>query len=206
MKIKITKKYPYGIEEFKTDKITELGLKIIAEIKTSDIQADNHTMNAFLDVINKKCDDNHIWFLFGSNDKTSWIPLQAASKTNNVTEEIRNDFLCMFPYNRDNSTKSWDSHFYESVMEIDYGLERKCQKYRKIKDMCEWLGIAIYENEDQLVDFNDGSGINKFQKVECDIALKLKPLLWNPAGKEFTYLKSKDKTVLQAEDLNNAEN
>jgi len=191
MKIKVEKEYPYGITEFKPNQIKDFGLKVIAEIEASEIQADNQNMRKFFYTIKKKCSDKHIWILFGSNDKNSWIPLQAASKTKNVAEEIRNDFLCMIPYNRDNSTKSWDSHFYKSVMDIDYGRERKYQKYRKIRNMCKWLGIAIFENENKLEEVNDNSGISKYQKAECDIAFELKPMLWNPAGKEFTYLKHK---------------
>ena len=212
MKIKVEKEYPYRITEFKPNQIKDFGLKVIAEIESSEIQYDNQNLNTFFYTIEKECKDKHIWILFGSKDKKSWIPLQAGSKTKNVTEEIRNDFSCMFPYDEKKNKKSWNSCFYKSVMEIDYGLERKYQKYRQIKDMCKWLGIAIFVNESKLKDVNDGSGISKYQKAECDIAVKLKPLLWNPAPNSSTgqgeraYLKSKHNLVLQKVDLNNGKN
>ena len=88
-------------------------------------------------------------------------------------------------------SKPWNSYFYKSVMDIEYGSDLQCQKYGKIKGMCNFLAIAILENEKSLKGKKNGSDISDYQKVECDIAYKLKPLLWNPIGKEFTYLKSK---------------
>lgn len=148
-----------------------------------------------LNNIKNECADSHIWVLYGSNDKENWIPLQAASRSSeNIVSEIRTDFLCMTPFDEARDSKNWDSYFYNSVMQIRYGSDTKCQKYQKMKNMCNYLAIAILISEESLDEDEKVKDriISKYQKKECDIALKIKPLFWNPAGKEFTYIKSID--------------
>ena len=57
--------------------------------------------------------------------------------------------------------------------------------------------FTILIDENQLDENLDSKNriISKYQEKECDIALNIKPLFWNPSGKEFTYINSKiDKT------------
>lgn len=140
--------------------------------------------------IDQKCKNSHVWALYGSIDNSNWIPLQVASKREkNVISEIKSDFLCMTSYDKERDLKDWNSYFYTSVMKVKYGFDVKCQKYQKMREMCKYLAVAILSDEESLAEL-DNEIISKYQKKECDIALKVKPLFWNPAGREFTYINS----------------
>lgn len=198
MKSNVENGFPYGLNQYNESEISKIGLKIIHIIETTKIKYDSSELNELLYNIKNECADSHIWVLYGSNDKENWIPLQAASRSSeNVVSEIRTDFLCMTPFDEVRDLKNWDSYFYNSVMQIRYGSDAKCQKYQKIKNMCTYLAIAILISEESLDEDGEVKDriISKYQKKECDIALKIKPLFWNPAGKEFTYIKSIDSSL-----------
>ena len=189
------KKEPNELSEFKSKEINELGLNIVAEIEASDISYKNNALHEFFRTVSKKCNKKNVWVLFGSNDKETWYPLQAAS-AKNIVKEIKDDFKCMLPYDKKQDKPKWDSYFYKNVMEIDYGLERKCQKYRKIREKYKFFAIAVLKNEEGLEEkIEPNFGINGYQKAECDLACKLKPLLWNPNPftNEKGYLESEEK-------------
>lgn len=195
MKLNVENGFPYGLNQYNESEISKIGLKIIHIIETTKIKYNSSELNELLNNIKNECADSHIWVLYGSNDKENWIPLQAASRSSeNIVSEIRTDFLCMTPFDEARDSKNWDSYFYNSVMQIRYGSDTKCQKYQKMKNMCNYLAIAILISEESLDEDEKVKDriISKYQKKECDIALKIKPLFWNPAGKEFTYIKSID--------------
>ena len=188
----------YGLNQYNESQISEIGLKIIYTIETTKIKYNSSELNDLFDNIKNKCANSHIWTLYGSDNKENWIPLQVASRNSgNVVSEIRGDFLCMTPFDEARDLKNWNSYFYNSVMQIRYGFDAKCQKYQKMKNMFKHLAIAILISEESLDE--DGKSkdriISKYQKKECDIALKIKPLFWNPAGKEFIYIKSINSSV-----------
>lgn len=198
MKLNVENGFPYGLNQYDESEISKIGLKIIHIIETTKIKYNSSELNELLNNIKNECADSHIWVLYGSNDKENWIPLQAASRSSeNVVSEIRTDFLCMTPFDEARDSKNWDSYFYNSVMQIRYGSDAKCQKYQKMKNMCNYLAIAILISEESLDEDEKVKDriISKYQKKECDIALKIKPLFWNPAGKEFTYIKSIDSSL-----------
>ena len=193
MKSNIENRFPYGSNQYEESEISRIGLKIIHTIETTKIKYNSAELNNLFNDIQEKCADSHIWVLYGSDNKEHWIPLQVASRNSgNVVSEIRTDFLCMTPFDEARDLKNWDSYFYKSVMQIKYGSDAKCQKYQKMKDMCNYLAIAILESEESLDEDKKVKDqmLSKYQKKECDIALRIKPLFWNPAGKEFTYIKS----------------
>lgn len=197
MKLNVETKLPYDINQYDEKEINEMGLKIIHIIETSKIEYNTKELKMLFVDIKEKCVNSHVWVLYGSDNKEKWIPLQAASKNSkNVISEIRRDFLSMTSFDEKRDLKNWNSYFYNSVMEIRYGYDSKCQKYQKMKNMCNYLAIAILDpdKEKSLIEnekVKDGI-ISKYQKIECDIALDIKPLFWNPAGKEFTYINSLD--------------
>ncbi len=190
MQLIVEENFPYGLSIYKKEQIEEIGLKMIdSSIQASDIEYDTEAMSTFFSDIEINCKKHHVWALFGSNDKTNWIPLQAASCTaGDVVNEIKKDFLCMTSIEA-RDTKTWNSYFFKSVMNIDYGLDSKCQKYREIKKLCKYFSIAVLVNESELEGCSDNL-VTKYQKAECNIALTVKPLLWKPFGKEYTYLNS----------------
>lgn len=193
MKSNIENRFPYGSNQYKESEISRIGLKIIHTIETTKIKYNSAELNNLFNDVQEECADSHIWVLYGSDNKENWIPLQVASRNSgNVVSEIRTDFLCMTPFDEARDLKNWDSYFYKSVMQIKYGSDAKCQKYQKMKDMCNYLAIAILESEESLDEDKKVKDqmLSKYQKKECDIALQIKPLFWNPAGKEFTYIKS----------------
>ena len=193
MKLNVENCFPYGLNQYNESEISKIGLKIIHTIETTKIKYNSFELNELLNNIKKECVHSHVWVLYGSDNKEDWIPLQVASTiSENVVREIRTDFLCMTPFDEVRDSKNWDSYFYNSVMKIRYGFDAKCQKYQKMKNMCNYLAIAILINEESLDEDEKVKNriISKYQKIECDIALKIKPLFWNPAGKEFTYIKS----------------
>ncbi len=198
MKLNVENGFPYGLNQYNESEISKIGLKIIHIIETTKIKYNSSELNELLNNIKNECADSHIWVLYGSNDKENWIPLQAASRSSeNIVSEIRADFLCMTPFDEARDSKNWNSYFYNSVMQIRYGSDAKCQKYQKMKNMCNYLAIAILSSEESLDEDEKVKDriISKYQKKECDIALKIKPLFWNPAGKEFTYIKSIDSSL-----------
>ena len=188
MRSNINGTFPYGLTQYDEGEIEKIGLKIIHTIETSKIKYGSRELNDLFDVVKRECGKSHVWVLYGSDEREKWLPFQVASRTSeNVISEIRTDFLCMTPYDENRDLKHWNSYFYNSVMEVKYGYDAKCQKYKKMKEMCKYLAIAILKDEDQL---DENEIITKYQKKECDIALEIKPLFWNPAGKEFNYIKS----------------
>lgn len=159
-------------------------------IETLEIEYNMAALNMMFNEIDQKCKNSHVWALYGSIDNSNWIPLQVASKREkNVISEIKSDFLCMTSYDKERDLKDWNSYFYTSVMKVKYGFDVKCQKYQKMREMCKYLAVAILSDEESLAEL-DNEIISKYQKKECDIALKVKPLFWNPAGREFTYINS----------------
>ena len=193
MKLNIEAKFPYGLKKYNESEINEIGLKVIHTIETSRIEYNTKELNELFNGIKEKCKDRHVWALYGSDDQKNWIPLQVASRNSgNIIDEIRTDFLCMTSFDEKKDLKNWNSYFYNSVMEVRHGFNTKCQKYQKMREMCCYLSIAVLIGEDSLDEtMEDSDGIvSKYQKKECDIALKIKPLFWNPAGKEFTYINS----------------
>ena len=193
MKLNVENCFPYGLNKYNESEISKIGLKIICTIETTKIKYNSPELKELFNNIKEKCADSHVWVLYGSNDKENWIPFQVASRNSgNIVSEIRTDFLCMTPYDESRDLKNWDSYFYNSVMEIKYGFDAKCQKYQKMKNMCNYLAVAILNSEEALDEGEKVKDqiISKHQKKECDIALEIKPLFWNPAGKEFIYIKS----------------
>ncbi len=185
MKLNVETEFPYGLNQYSEDEITKIGLKIIHIIETSKIEYDTEELKKLFDDINKECKNSHVWALYGSDNKKNWIPLQVASRNSgNVINEIRTDFLCMTSFDKKKDLKNWNSYFYNSVMQIRYGFDAKCQKYQKMKKICNYLAIAILINEESL---DENEKVTKYQKKECDIALKIQPLFWNPA-REFQVL------------------
>lgn len=182
--------FPYGAEIYNEGQINRIGLEIIYIIETSEIEYNTAALNMMFNKIDQKCKNSHVWTLYGSIDNSNWIPLQVASKREkNVISEIKSDFLCMTSYDKERDLKDWNSYFYTSVMKVKYGFDVKCQKYQKMREMCKYLAVAILSDEESLAEL-DNEIISKYQKKECDIALKVKPLFWNPAGREFTYINS----------------
>lgn len=192
MKLDVTPIFPYSLNQYNENEIKKIGLKIIHVIQTSEIEYNTKSLNELFDDIDKECVNSHVWALYGSNDKINWIPFQVASRSSeNVISEIKTDFLCMTSFDEKRDLKDWNSYFYKSVMKMKYGFDAKCQKYQKMKEMCNYLAVTILINEESLVEHKDRI-ISKYQKKECDIALMIKPLFWNPAGKEFTYINSEN--------------
>lgn len=190
MKLTVDSVFPYGLERYNEAQIKDLGLKIIHIIDTSKIEYNTEELNNLFKDIDSKCNNSHVWALYGSIDKSNWIPLQVASRREkNVISEIKSDFLCMTSFNKERDLKDWNSYFYTSVMKVKYGFDAKCQKYQKMREMCKYLAVIILVDEEVLIEPNNIK-ISKYQKKECDIALKVKPLFWNPAGSEFTYINS----------------
>lgn len=189
MKLEVAPEFPYGLKLYNTEQIKEIGLKILHVIETSEIEYGTDALSEFFKDIEDNCKDSHVWVLYGSNDNENWIPFQAASKSSeSVISEIKTDFNCMTSYDENKDLKNWNSYFYNSVMEIKYGFDARCQKYQKMKEMCKYIAVAILIDESALVEPKGGM-ISKYQKKECDIALEIKPLFWNPAGNEFTYIR-----------------
>ena len=193
-KLDVTDKFPYGLTIYDEKGIGKSGLKIIYTIETAKIEHDSAELNDLINNVKEKCKNRHVWVLYGSNErKGRWIPLQIASKTSgDVVDEIKSDFLCMIPFDETRDLKNWNSYFYKSVMKMRYYTSTRFQKYQKMKNMCKYLAIAILDDEGLLnaVEKVKSDTISEYQKRECDIALKIKPLFWNPAGKEFTYINS----------------
>lgn len=186
--------FPYGLKQYNENDIDNIGIKIICTIRTTKIVYNSPELDECFATIKKECADKHIWVLYGSNDEKNWIPLQAASRSSgNVIDEIRTDFICMTPFDKMKDEKVWNSYFYKSVMKIQYGFDAKCQKYQKMKNMCNYLAIAVLKDEATLGEEDkEGSEIiSKYQKKECDIANDIKPLFWNPAWNELDYVKQK---------------
>ena len=186
------KNYPYGLTEYGIDIIISKGLTIVATIETDKINDNSEELKRFFGNINKECKSKHIWILFGSNDdndRKTWIPFQVASCTD-VVKEIKNDFSCMF-VKKNHENRVLKSYFdKKEIMKIECGVDTKCQKYRKVKNGCKYLAVAVLEDENNLK--QDGVFyISKYQKAECDIACELKPLLWNPVKKEHIYVRNK---------------
>lgn len=193
MELKVDSKFPYGLNQYNKNEIEKIGLKIIHVIETSEIEYNTEALKKLFDDIDKECVNSHVWALYGSNDENNWIPFQVASRSSkNVISEIKADFLCMTSFDEKRDLKVWKSYFYKSVMKMKYGFDAKCQKYQKMKEMCKYLAVTILINEESLVEHKD---ISKYQKKECDIALMIKPLFWNPAGKEFTYINSENSSL-----------
>ncbi len=151
-------------------------------------------MKTFIKSINEQCSEKHLWVLFGSNDREKWIPFQVASKKTNIASEIRTDFLCMTSFDEQRNKKKWRSYYHDSVMEIEYGHDTKCQKYGITRRLCSYLAVVVISNE-HLIDETKDTGITKYQIKECELAQELEPLLWNPAGKEYAYLNSKSQKM-----------
>lgn len=192
MKKNVGKEFPYGLKQYTEENMKSNGLCIIQTIESTKIHYDSPKLAEFIKNIKEKCSDKHVLVLFGSNDTINWIPLQAASKTSeNVAGEIRTDFLRMTPFDEKKDIVKWNSYFYNSVMEIKNGFDDKCQKYQKMKSMCKYLAVAILDNEELQCTDCESYTLSKYQMKECDIALDIEPLFWNPFGKERTYIESK---------------
>ena len=190
MKLGVDSVFPYGLTQYNEKDMEEIGLEIIHIIQTAEIEYNTTALKELFVDIDEKCVNSHVWALYGFNDQNNWIPFQVASRSSkSVISEIKTDFLCMTSFDENRDLKNWNSYFYKSVMEMKYGFDTKCQKHRKMKEMCNYLAVTTLSNEQSLVEAKDNI-ISKYQKKECDIALKIKPLFWNPAGKEFTYINS----------------
>ena len=183
--------FPYGCSCFTLVQIEkELCLKKICSIATIEIARDNKEFENLIKVVNEKCLDKHVWGLFGNNGEDQWIPLQVASisqKGKDIRREIRIDFNRMLPFSLEDDKREWKSYFHGTVMEVREGQDSVCQKYQKIKKLCDTLMIAIVDEENKLQEFTDGD-ISKYQKFEIELAKKIKPLFWNPSPRERKYL------------------
>lgn len=187
MRTIVEQKFPFGLRQYLENDLEQIKLKIVQCIETVEINNTSPVLQVFFSGIEKTCKDKHLWVLLGSDDKKSWIPLQLASRNRyDVIGEIKTDFQCMIPFDKNVDKRTWKSYFHRDVMKIEYGKDAKCQKYGKIRELCKYLAVAILDDEESLVECEM---ISKYQKKECDLAKVMKPLLWNPAGKEFNYLK-----------------
>lgn len=75
MKEKVGSRYPYGVNQYDEKAISEMGLEIIGDIECSKIEYDNEELKTLFKCIREKCGDRHVWVLYGSDDKKTWIPL-----------------------------------------------------------------------------------------------------------------------------------
>ncbi len=183
--------FPYGCNCFNLAQIEkELGLKKIYSISTIKVARKNKEFENMMKVVNEKCLDKHVWGLFGNNGEDRWIALQVASiseKGSDIRKEIRTDFNRMLPFSSEDDIREWKSYFHGIVMVVEEGQDVVCQKYQKMKNLCDTLMIAIVDEENKLPEFTD-EDISKYQKFEIELAKKTKPLFWNPFGKEWRYL------------------
>lgn len=187
--------FPFGLEKnlLCENELENKGLRIIGKIKSENIVQDSVELKRLFKVIENECKNKRIWALLGSKDSNNWLPLQLASisaEKSDIRSEIKADLKRMTPFDKKTDKRVWKSEFYGAIMEVYVGQDIICQKYSKLREKCDYFSIAIlieeeYNNED--VDI-----ITKYQKMEIELAYKLKPLIWNPSPKEKRYIKKQN--------------
>lgn len=158
----------------------------IFEISKKDFSENIKSYLAKIDNYLKEQDLNGTWMLCAKNKKKEdYVVLQVAS-SKDIRKEIRLDLNLMLPGTKED-VKSWSSHFYEDLLEIDYSKTPQCQKYNDMYEKYQYFAVVIinYEKVFSNLVKNNKSLQNTYEnlKKECAevyLACKYKAVYWNP--------------------------
>lgn len=176
-KISIEAKFPYDCPIIYEKDFEDSSFQVVCSFP-KDCLLKNEEKKELFQTIRQQCHGERLWALLGGMKRDEYICLQVGHSSS-VAKEITSDLQCMLPFDETKDVKSWSSQFHQSLFQVKYGFDVRCQKYNDMYNRFAYFCLILIECNDYLKNV-ETKQYDLIQFAEVKFAFDTKALYWNP--------------------------